>query len=64
MSNKLAKGNFESTGNPFVGQGDLVMFDAMATYAEKTLADLKNAKSLGQIVQDSTSWEGDDVETT
>jgi len=61
---KLAKGNFESTGNPFVGQGDLVMFDAMASYANKTLADLKNAQSLGQIVQDSTSWEGDDVETT
>lgn len=54
----------EGTGNPFVGQGDLVIFDVMASYTNKTLADLENPKSLGQIVQDSTSWDGDDVEVS
>lgn len=52
---------------PFVGQGDLIIFDSdfsnSKTYANATLADFKNPKSLGQIVQDSTSWEGEDVST-
>lgn len=48
---------------PFVGQGDLIIFDPIADYSSATLADLDNAKSLGQIVQDSTSWEGEDVST-
>ena len=61
---KFTNSNFENTGSPFVGQGDLVMFDPISDYAGKTLAALKSPKSLGQIVQDSTSWEGDDVETT
>lgn len=66
MSNKLAKGNLDSTPSIFVGQGDLVMFNKIedSAYATATLKDLVNAQSLGQIVQDSTSWEGDDVETT
>lgn len=54
---------FESAAKLFSGQGDLVLFDAIADYAGKTLADLANPKSLGQIVQDSTTWEGEDVNT-
>lgn len=61
---KFTNNKVENTGSPFVGQGDLVMFDAITEYAGATLASLKNPKSLGQVVQDSTSWEGDDVETT
>ena len=48
---------------PFVGQGDLIIFDAVNDYSSATLASFTNPKSLGQIVQDSTSWEGEDVST-
>ena len=48
---------------PFVGQGDLIIFDPVSDYSAATLASLTNPKSLGQIVQDSTSWEGEDVST-
>lgn len=48
---------------PFVGQGDLIIFDAVNDYSTAKLADFSNPKSLGQIVQDSTSWEGEDVST-
>lgn len=48
---------------PFVGQGDLIIFDAISDYSAATLATFANPKSLGQIVQDSTSWEGEDVST-
>lgn len=48
---------------PFVGQGDLIIFDPVASYASAKLSDFANPKSLGQIVQDSTSWEGEDVST-
>lgn len=48
---------------PFVGQGDLIIFDAVSNYSTAKLADFTNPKSLGQIVQDSTSWEGEDVTT-
>lgn len=48
---------------PFVGQGDLIIFDAVADYSSAKLADFANPKSLGQIVQESTSWEGEDVST-
>lgn len=63
---KLAKSNLDSAPSIFVGQGDLVMFTPLAdsAYATAKISDLQNAQSLGQIVQDSTSWEGDDVETT
>ena len=47
----------------FVGQGDLIIFDPVSNYATAKLADFANPKSLGQIVQDSTSWEGEDVST-
>ena len=48
---------------PFVGQGDLIIFSAIADYSTAKLSDFTGPKSLGQIVQDSTSWEGEDVST-
>lgn len=48
---------------PFVGQGDLIIFDAVSDYSTAKLADFTNPVSLGQIVQESTSWEGEDVST-
>ena len=48
---------------PFVGQGDLIIFDAVDDYSTAKLSDFENPKSLGQIVQDSTSWEGEDIST-
>lgn len=54
---------FEAAGKLFAGQGDLVIFDAIADYSNATLGSLVNPKSLGQIVQDSTTWEGEDVNT-
>lgn len=59
----MAIAKLDAAAKLFAGQGDLVIFDAIADYAAKTLADLANPKSLGQIVQDSTSWEGEDVNT-
>ena len=56
--------NFEGATTVFAGQGDLVMFDKVADYSAATFATLANPVSLGQIVQNSTSWEGDDPETT
>lgn len=48
---------------PFVGQGDLIIFNAVSDYSTAKLSDFTGPKSLGQIVQDSTSWEGEDVST-
>lgn len=48
---------------PFVGQGDLIIFSAIADYSSAKLSDFASPQSLGQIVQDSTSWEGEDVST-
>ena len=59
----MARTNFDSAAKLFAGQGDLVIFDEITDYSGKTLANLTNPKSLGQIVQDSTSWEGEDVNT-
>lgn len=56
--------DFEQTTGIFAGQGDLVIFDPIADYTTAAFSDLANPKSLGQIVQDSTSWEGEDPETT
>lgn len=56
--------DFEKVTNVFAGQGDLVIFDPVADYSAATFAGLANPKSLGQVVQDSTSWEGEDPETT
>ena len=60
----MAIGKLEQAGVLFAGQGDLIMFDEVSDYGTATLATLDNPKSLGQIVQDSTSWEGEDPETT
>lgn len=60
----MAIGKIEQASVLFAGQGDLIMFDEVADYGIATLATLDNPKSLGQIVQDSTSWEGEDPETT
>lgn len=56
-------GKVDAATVPFVGQGDLIIFDPIADYSDATLTSLVNGKSLGQIVQDSTSWEGEDVST-
>lgn len=60
----MAIGKLEQASVLFAGQGDLIMFDEVTDYGAATLATLNNPKSLGQIVQDSTSWEGEDPETT
>ena len=60
----MAIGKLENAGVLFAGQGDLIIFDEVSDYGSATLATLDNPKSLGQIVQDSTSWEGEDPETT
>lgn len=62
----MAIAKFEGAAKLFSGQGDLIMFDAVPDYDADSfdeLADLTNPKSLGQIVQDSTTWEGEDVST-
>lgn len=56
--------DFEKATGVFAGQGDLVIFDPITDYSSATFATLANPKSLGQVVQDSTSWEGEDPETT
>ena len=48
---------------PFVGQGALIIFNAVADYSSAKLSDFSNPKSLGQIVQDSTNWTGEDIST-
>lgn len=65
-STTMANGivDFEKATGVFAGQGDLVIFDPITDYSTASFATLANPKSLGQIVQDSTSWEGEDPETT
>ena len=58
----MAIGKLEQASVLFAGQGDLIMFDEVADYGTATLATLDKPVSLGQIVQDSTSWEGEDPE--
>lgn len=51
----------------FSGQSDIVVGLENADYASATIDTLfaeASAKSLGQIVEDSTSWDGDDPEMT
>lgn len=59
-------GKFEAVTGLFSGQGDLFIFDSLsdAQYATANISTLANPKSLGQIIQDSTSWEGEDPEVT
>ena len=59
----MAITKLEAAAKLFAGQGDLAIFDEITDYTGKTLANLTNPKSLGQIVQDSTTWEGEDVNT-
>ena len=59
-------GKIENVTGLFSGQGDLFIFGVLTDteYESANLASLKDPVSLGQIVQDSTSWEGEDPETT
>ena len=59
-------GKIENVTGLFSGQGDLFIFSALtdSEYESANLATLKDPVSLGQIVQDSTSWDGEDPETT
>lgn len=53
-----------SLGDFFVGQGDIVMWDAIASYASATLASFVNGKSVGNVKEDSTNWTGEDISET
>lgn len=57
----MAITNLESAQSLFVGQGDLIVFDAISDYGTADLTSLTNPKSLGQIHEDSSDWTGDDV---
>lgn len=46
----------------FSGQSDIILFSEVTDYNDKKIGDLEGAKSLGQIVQDSTEWNGEDPE--
>ena len=58
----MAIGKLEQASVLFAGQGDLIMFKEIADYGTASLATLDQPQSLGQIVQDSTSWEGEGPE--
>lgn len=59
----MAIAKLDTSPKLFEGQGDLVVFAPISDYTNATLASLTTPKSLGQIVQDSTTWEGEDVST-
>lgn len=59
----MAIAKLDTSPKLFEGQGDLVVFEPISDYTNATLASLTTPKSLGQIVQDSTTWEGEDVST-
>lgn len=46
----------------FSGQSDIILFKEVTDYASAKPSTLEEAKSLGQIVQDSTEWNGEDPE--
>lgn len=46
----------------FNGQSDIVLFDEITDYDTQKASELAGAKSLGQVVQDSTEWNGEDPE--
>lgn len=48
----------------FVGQSDIILFDAVSDYNTAALATLANPCSLGDIVGDSTSYDGDEPTIT
>ena len=53
---------FDDVTSLFSGIGDLFVFNEVTDYTGKGLEDFTNPQSLGQIVQDSTSWDGEDPE--
>lgn len=56
--------NLGSSQQLFAGQGDIIVFSAPTggITADTTIAQcLTNGASLGQVVQDSTSWDGEEV---
>lgn len=63
----MAIARLEGAATLFAGQGDLIIFDAPTGGYDSVdfdnLSDLNTPQSLGQIVQDSTTWEGEDVST-
>lgn len=46
----------------FNGQSDIILFDEITNYDTQKASELEGAKSLGQVVQDSTEWNGEDAE--
>lgn len=46
----------------FNGQSDIVLFDEITDYDTQKASELAGAKSLGQVVQDSTEWNGEEPE--
>lgn len=54
----------ENFGEFFVGQGDIIHFDSISDYSAKTLADLVNGKSFGNIKEGSTNWTGEEMTDT
>lgn len=59
----MAVSKLDTNPKLFEGQGDLVVFKPISDYTGADLTELEEPKSLGQIVQDSTTWEGEDVST-
>lgn len=55
----MAITKIDAVGDFFVGQGDVVVFDAVADYAAAALSDFANPQSLGDVHLDSTSFTGD-----
>ena len=56
--------NLGSAQELLAGQGDIIIFSAPAggyTSATTIAQCMTNAASLGQVVQDSTSWDGEEV---
>ena len=60
MAKKISK--IDATGKFFVGQADLVIFDAVNNYETAKVSTIVsgNPKSLGDILADSTNFTGDD----
>ena len=54
----------QSLGDFFIGQGDMMYWDAIKDYSAATLASLVNGKSFGNIKEDTTSWTGEDITET
>lgn len=54
----------QSLGDFFIGQGDMMYWDAINNYSTATLASLVNGKSFGNIKEDTTSWTGEDITET